>query len=154
MRWLRRLVRGDGATSPVIGVIMMVGTTVVMSSAVFGWTSAFTNVPEQGVHLLGLVGNEPAEGNVKRYTVAAVMPGLRYADVALTLDGEVLAMAREKGCPAPGPGEYVVCLGDETLAPRDATTAGDTVVVHAMAGQVLRVVDHASGSVVLVLAVT
>lgn len=144
----------DEAASPVIGVIMMVGTTVVMAATVYAWTSAYTNVPEQGVHVVGLVSNALAEDGLKPYTVAAVMPGVRYADLGLTLDGHPLEMTREKGCPDPAPDAYVVCLGNETLAPRDAVTAGDTVKVHAHAGQTLRVVDHASGSVVLVLTVT
>ena len=153
MRWLRRLLRGDGATSPVVGVILMVGTTVAMSATVYAWTSAFTNVPEQGVHALAIVGNAPAAEGRKAYTVAAAMPGLRYADFALTLDGALLDMSREEGCPAPGPGEFVACLGEETLAPRDAIAAGDTLVVHAWAGQTLRVVDR-TGGVVATMTVT
>lgn len=151
---LRGLLRRDEGASPVIGVIMMVGTTVVMSATVYAWASAFTNVPEQGVHVVGLVSDGMAEGGLKSYTVAAVMPGIRYADLGMTLDGAALEMARGRGCPAPEPGQYVVCLGEETLTPRDAIEAGHTVKLHASAGQTLRVVDHASGSVVLVLTVT
>ena len=151
---MRTLRRDDEAASPVIGVIMMVGTTVVMAATVYAWASAYTNVPEQGVHVVGLVSDGLAKEGLKSYTVAAVMPGIRYADLGLTLDGHVLEMARGKGCPDPAPGQYVVCVGRETLAPRDAVTAGDTVRVSAEAGQTLRVADHASGSVVLVMTVT
>ena len=154
MSGMRVRAKRDEAASPVIGVIMMVGTTVVIAASVYAWTGSYANVPEQSVHVVGLVGNERAEGGLKTYTVAAVMPGILYADLGITVDGAAFRMVTDKGCPDPAPGEYVVCLGEETLRPRDAVTAGDTVKVHAHHGQTLRVVDHASGAVVLQMTVT
>lgn len=152
---LWRLIRsflGDGAASPVIGVILMVGTTVVMGASVYAWTGSYSNVPEQGIHVVGLL-PQPAEGDLRTYVVAAVMPGLRYGDIMFSVDGVVQQYAAGEACAIPAPGEVAACEQQRALLPRDLVQAGDTIRLHAPSGAVLQLADTAAGAVVLSLTV-
>lgn len=147
-----RVKRGedDRAASPVIGVILMVGTTVILAATVYAWAGAYSHVPDQAVKVLALSPADHADPAVRAYTVAAVMPGLRYEDLNLSLDGVILNMTRAAGCPAPDDAAHFTACGDaETLRPRDAVQAGDVLLLRASPGQTLRVMDSAAGVVVL-----
>lgn len=148
---LRRLFRtssGDAAASPVIGVILMVGTTVVLGASVYAWSSAYANVPEQGIRVIGLL-PQGHEGDLRTYLVAAVMPGLRYADIVFSVDGEVLLYVEGEACAPPEAGQVVACEQSRPLHARDLVQAGDMIRFHAPSGAVLQVVDSAAGVVVL-----
>lgn len=152
--WWKRLLKSESAASPVIGVILMVGTTVILGASVYTWTSHYANVPDQAVKVLALSSDGPVEQNVKTYTISAVMPGIRYGDLNFTLDGQHLDMVDGLGCPSSvAPGTYVVCEGGRALRDRDTVTAGDTVTLYADRDQTLRVVDAHAGFVVLTLTV-
>lgn len=152
--WWKRILKNDSAASPVIGVIMMVGTTVILGASVYTWVSHYANVPDQAVKVLALSSDGPVRDNLKVYTIAAVMPGIRYGDLNFTLDGKHLPLMSAPVCPDRAPaGTYVVCEGNRGLAERDVVTAGDTVKLFADRDQTLRVVDANAGFVVLTLTV-
>ena len=100
----RKFLRKDGAASPVVGVVMMVGTTVILSAAVYGWTSAYANLPNQGVRVLALASEGPGEGRDKAFSVSAVMPGISYGDLNFTLGAGATSRWRPgRGAPRQGP---------------------------------------------------
>jgi FlaG/FlaF family flagellin (archaellin) len=106
--------------SPVVGVILMVGTTIVLAATVYGWAGTYSNVPQQGVKVIG----RPTGPTVRSYAVAAAMPGLSCADLNFILDGAVFALAADHGCPAPETGSVTACSDGEALRPRDNVAAG------------------------------
>lgn len=146
--------RKDAAASPVIGVIMMVGTTVILSAAVFTWTSAYGNVPGQPVNVIALASEGPIADGVKNYTLAAAMPGLRYEELGLTLDGARLEQDKDGSCERPAAGTYTVCRGNAPIGEKEVVTASDRVLVPATYGQTLRVVHDDAGFVILTLDIT
>lgn len=141
------------AASPVIGVILMVGTTVILGASVYTWTSNYSNVPQQGVRVLALSSEGPVVENDKWLVVSAVMPGVDYGDLNLTLEGRHLSQTTAPECAKPPRGQYVACRGGETLRAGDAITAGDHVRLHAEKSDMLRVVDAHAGFVVLTLTI-
>lgn len=153
MTFPRCLRRSDLAASPVIGVILMVGTTVILGASVYAWTSTYANVPDHAVKVLALSAEGPLEGTTKGYVVAAPMPGLRYAHVELILDGVTLRQLHEAPCAAPPEGAYVVCRDNRPVGPNATAMPGDRVLVHAQADQTLRVVDSQARFVILTLSV-
>lgn len=144
---------GDGAASPVIGVILMVGTTVILGASVYTWTSQYANVPDHGVKVLALAGDGPLKANVKAYVVAASMPGLRYEHVELTLDGDHLEHRKDGPCANPPPGTFKVCRDGAVLAGNETALPGDRLVLHAQQDQTLRVIDAEARFVILSLTV-
>lgn len=140
----------DTAASPVIGVILMVGSTVVLAATVYAWSSSYANVPDQAVKVIALTPSQERDGAYE-FTVASVMPGLRYADLNFTLDHQPLPLVTDGGCAAPPPEGYRACVGDRVLLPRDVVEAGDTLRLRGEAGQTLRVIDSAAGMVVLIV---
>ena len=127
---------------------MMVGTTVILSAAVYTWTSTYANLPTQGVRILALASEGPAEGGDKAFVVSAVMPGVSYGDLNLTLGGRHLSLTAEEGCPAPARGEYAACRGNATLRMGDEIFPGDRIRLSAERGNTLRIVDAHAGFVV------
>lgn len=152
MLWRRllRLLRQEGGASPVIGVVLMVGTTVILGATVYGWSNSYTNVPEQGVKVLGLMPDGDGPEDTHRFVVTTAMPGLRYGNLLWTLDDEPLTWAPEDtGCDGTlAQGEIAFCEHGRPLHPRDVVHAGDFVLMHGEPGQTLRVVDSVAGAVV------
>lgn len=146
--------RADAAASPVIGVIMMVGTTVILGASVYTWTSGYADLPENAVKVLALASGGPPEGGAKTYVVAAVMPGVRYDHLDLTLDHKGLRHHKAGACAdAPPPNAYVVCRDGAVLAANETALPGDTLTFRAQVDQTLRVVDAEARFIVLTMTV-
>jgi hypothetical protein len=104
--------------------------------------------PSAPAKSLAITSNGPIADGVKAYTIASASPGMTWGDLLVNLNGQMLE--RAEGC-APAEGEYAVCAGDEPEGADATVDAGDTLRVAAEAGQMLRIIDSASNSVVLTL---
>lgn len=148
-RRLMRLMRQECGASPVIGVVLMVGTTVILGATVYGWSGSYTNVPEQGVKVLGLMQDGDGPDGAQRFVVTSAMPGLRYGALEWTLDDEPLVWPEdEDACRGSLPPRAVAfCEHGRALHPRDIVHAGDVVLLRGEPGQTVRVVDSVAGAV-------
>ena len=144
--------RRDDAVSPVIAVILMVAITVVLAATVYIWVSSFSGSSGSATHSLSLVSNGPESAAFERaYTVSSASPGLRYQDLALTVDGTAYPLIRSAD---PADGQWAAAAGSTTRASTDVVLAGDTWRIDGAAslvGKTLRVVDAGSNSLILSL---
>lgn len=94
---------------------------------------------------LSLMGGRSDEG-VAPFTVASVTTGVVWERLAFTLDAAPLAIA--SSC-APATGEVARCVGSTAEQATDTVSPGDSVLVGAESGQILRVHNVAENNVVL-----
>ena len=144
----------DHAVSPVIGVLLMVGMTVLLAGTVYVWTSGYTGLPEQHLRVVGIASAGYSNGTLKTYTISTGLSGLHHADFDVRLDGVVLAMSTREGCLDPEPGEWVACRDGKTLGPQEEVMAGDRLKLPARGGQRMDLVNHASGAIVVSMVVS
>jgi flagellin-like protein len=182
MKANRKFLNGDDeAVSPVIAVILMVAITVVLAATVYVWVSGFGANGSQPAKSIAFssgaalvtaadLDGTTADDSYKLYVVSAASPGLKYSDLAFTLNGAsatrqgdcsaILTDLATDGTDAPF---WISCSGafsaSATTKAADAlVSAGDHVYLSlegaSMSGQSFRVLDSAANSIVTTLTVS
>lgn len=191
------LMRDEEAVSPVIAVILMVAITVVLAATVYVWVSGFGSNSSQPAKSIAFTSGGTLktsqdldaetwdhdsnagtaevlrnDDSYKIYIVSAASPGLKYSDLAFTLNGATVAHSTA-GCDsddsdtqlagATSP-EWVVCVSPwATTAPTERATsdlvsAGDHIYVmlegSSASGQTFRVLDSAANAIITTLVVS
>lgn len=152
----RKVRNKDDAASPVVGTIMMAAVAVVLAAPVYSWAGGIRAERDQPAAALSMSSDSAIVGGVKTFSIASATPGLRWTDVAFTLDGIELAYDGALG----NDGEYCIASPGSTCAagaapPDRPIGAGDTVRVQhaALAGMTLRILDREANAVMLTTSV-
>lgn len=181
MKANRKFLHGDEeAVSPVIAVILMVAITVVLAATVYVWVSGFGSNSSQPAKSVAFTSGgtlqtaqtldaTDAGDSYKVYIVSAASPGLKYSDLAFTLNGAT--MTRQGNCDTTltdlatdGGGAYWIGCSSafsasSAVRASDAlVTAGDHIYVSlegaSMSGNTFRVLDSNANSIITTLVVS
>ena len=174
----------DEAVSPVIAVILMVAITVVLAATVYVWVSGFGSNSSQpaksiaftsgGTLVTGADIDDDADAadTYKVYIVSAASPGLKYGDMAFTLNGASLTESpgncdttlTDMATATTETGGYWQTCGaafSASAAPKtttDLVSAGDHLYIlvngASASGQTFRVLDSAANSIITTLVVS
>ena len=147
----------DEAVSPVIAVILMVAITVVLAATVYVWVSGFGAQSGNPQKSLSLTSSGALSNTWKNYTVASATSGMKWSDVAFTLNGAPYAFDGTASCSTPtlAASSYAVCHGGTAqTSAATVVAAGDTIMLKGISGgQTLRIVDAQANSVMLTLTI-
>lgn len=155
MKANRKFRTEDDAVSPVIAVILMVAITVVLAATVYVWVSGFGTSGSQPAKTLSLTSNGAISSGDKVYAVASGTSGMKWSDVAFTVNGVTYAQAQGASCSADiANSTYYSCRGTSQLEASQTIAAGDLVRFGSItSGQTLRVLDSQANSVILTLVI-
>lgn len=165
-RSYQRALRRDDAVSPVIAVILMVAITVVLAATVYVWVSGFGAQSGSPAKLLSLssagvlhtTGNTTGDTS-KNYTIASATSGMKYSDLAITLDGATMDCKNDWVGAANNwrvrtAGSYASCA---SAGPSSVVQAGDTIELYhdggSLSGKTLRIVHGEANAVILSLVI-
>ena len=140
-----------------IAVILMVAITVVLAATVYVWVSGFGSNSSTAAKSVSMTSAGPVASNTKSYVIAAAVSGMKWSDVALTLNGAPMTYDSALGSAA----TYCVatagsaCVATGSWTPSTLVMAGQTIQVHdtALTGKTLRVLDSAANAVMMTLVV-
>lgn len=149
MKSNRKFLARDDAVSPVIGVILMVAITVVLSATVYVWVSGFSAQTTQPARSISLAKNAPLTGGVQAFTITSASGNLHYSDLQVTVDGATqdLASVTCSSVTLSSANTFAACGNGAAKTTSSVVSAGDLLYVQGAAGKTLRVVDLQANSV-------